>query len=983
MTNRQLGGKLHNRLSATLADTEACHSLAETLSDDLYDSTLRRIDDLETRVMDKGTEGIDNPGRAWRELGPLQEEAARLKSELLGRDKTADKANPAARFNRALKPTFDALQEGRGGTRKITDESAADTLTQRIDGLSQSATLLFDTVKRSGGVPTVQQCEAMEDYRKQAGELVREVRGAQGLSPEPGTERAASAGTIKQLTKLPVLKKYLVGDQRDPQGRTPMEDLQGRLELFDRHYALDPGADQKAACKNQAMRLAAIAAVAARGAASEVNDPNLEPRIARSLLGEYQGRMVRLLAPKGQRDDAWEATDLAQALVMDDPVTKLMTGKINPPVAVERIRDMAKAGGVQPSEMLEMLRQQFEMKIGSLTYDEVGKGQKRPDPGAQGNFDLQELTGELSSGQFVGMTELEETPTSLGSDNTDSRGPVFKTDGSGLQLKPAKGQLHTVRDGDTLESLARDYFDDPAEWTRIRDQNKAVRQPDGSIVVLKDLDAKAKLPVGAVLSVPGQQSLLDQLKPYVEAWDGTDDDDDSKTDSESESDSESDEEPPVELSNEEKRLLREAEQDRDNPRADITPNMLKRAAAKLKSPGENDPTYIPAPGVGQDHEVRAPLGSDDKSRGQSRLDLEKLPKKQQQTRRDGHVRDEADKLYGALSQRQYAHLRLLARTDEEEEQEVLAREGMPLDDAIANKMARRYGIDDDRARQLAKSVAAWIGKVPLTVTFTADRLFSDPSKDEPKFGSQYASEVTFSRGEESLQDLIGDKKTDIKDKVGVTGGKKTGWEERGENYMRWRRDKDDREGRHDELGYEDQQIFGAANPAFEKAKGGVSKDYGANYYGNAHFLLSDGVRNRCAYIVRSNDGDDGSARAPVQRKNIEMLIYDMLTTTRGNSKFLDAAVQAMSGSSTSIAPGLNWEVHLYGGFDIRRDVAKIYLPNDIDKDLAKRIKRFAKASNIGCEGIGAKPDVIDVVPEMDPKKVELPPLDDEDEDSDE
>jgi len=193
--------------------------------------------------------------------------------------------------------------------------------------------------------------------------------------------------------------------------------------------------------------------------------------------------------------------------------------------------------------------------------------------------------------------------------------------------------------------------------------------------------------------------------------------------------------------------------------------------------------------------------------------------------------------------------------------------------------------------------------------------------------------------------------------------------------MRWRRDKDSHEGRLDDLAYEDQQIFGAANPAFEKAKGseqgGAAGGFGKNYYGDAHFLLSDSARNRCAFIVRAAAAK--GAKVAVQRKNAAMLLYDMLSS-EADSQFLDAMLSMANGKDKITVPGLKWEVHLYGGFDITKDAKEIYLPDDIDAKVSKRIEKFATSNGIGFKKIGQKPDGLEILEKQDPKQMELPAL---------
>ena len=745
------------------------------------------------------------------------------------------------------------------------------------------------------------------------------------------------------------------------------------------------------------MRLAAVMSVAATRAGAELNDPYLGPRIGQSMVAEYTPELKASLS-RGNEDDkaAESAVQLAQALVMDDPVGKLMLGKLNPADAVQRIRDMSKVGGVDPSMMLKLLRQQFEMKMASLTLGQVKAGVKVKDKGVHGNFELSEITGELSPGQFDAMFEA----TGAGDDDTAAR----KAGGGGLEFKAAAGQLHKTVRNDTFGTLAQTYLGDANRWTEIRDANQViVQRPDataGKAMVEQETLLKAKgkddeLPAGLTLTVPGKLALLDQLAPYVAAWD---------TSAAAVPDSALARKPKTPK----KGAVDDEEEDGPSPLSAITAQELREGAAKLRSPRDSDPAYIQVPGLGQDHKVRQPLGAEADSKEEQRKQAERLAAQKKRAGQLSTLADELDKLqskdpesealqkklaeydqlvaaddaarleeerdkrHGAINERQYAHLRMLSRADAEDRDAVLAKTGKSVEENVHDKLKARYSIADAKAQQIAAGVQAWISKVPLTITFTGDRLFSDPTKDAPSYGEKYKSEVELSRGKEDKKDIIG-RDEQNSGALGTQGGSKTvtGWKERGENYMRWRRDKDSHEGRKDDLAYEDQQIYGAASPTFAATKGDANagddkKTFGTNYYGDAHFLLKDSVRDRCAFIVRTETG-----RVHVQRQDVAMLVYDMLHQVDSYARFLDAMLQMAAGAKTITAPGLTWEVHLYGGFDSSKDAQAIYLSSAVSKDAAARIGKFAKKYGMACEKIGAKPVGLEIKGRVDPKQIDL------------
>jgi hypothetical protein len=967
LPNSRLAKKLAQRVSAALRDIEAARAGADRLNDKLLGETRQSAKGLEKQVMAQVELGTANPGAAWLGMAPLAEQAAQLKAKVAGAA-GGDLATPAEHFNRALDAANKAIDDARSGTRDIAKGDAAAALQGRITTLAGKIDTLFDTVRAAGGTVTQAQADEMDGYRDDAVTLRKDVRAAAKLAPTPGTERAVSRAITAGLADaVPAIGARLNDPKKDARGRTAMDDVRARLEVFDDRFAQSTEGNPDAARQNKAMRLAAVAAVTARRAAADVNDPNLEPRIARSLVGAYGPEMTATLA-QGEDDDedAKAAVQLAQALVMDDPVGKLMTGKINPEDAVQRIRDMAAAAGEKPSVMLKLLRQQFEMQIGSYTLSEISRGTKSVEKG----FNISEVTGELSVKQVLGMTEVSRTGLRAEQDQKVADRPLFQDGGQGLRFRPTAQQVHTVKDGDTLASLAQTYLGDAALWPALVDANKVVTEPpadpkgkpEGTRHDLTKAGKDDKLPVGAVLIVPGQTSLLDQLAPYVAAWD----------DGEEEAEPKAarvlvpkDMAPPADTGPTVEELRKQVT-DKGGERLPNRPTaeQLRDAASRLQSPRTQDPGYIQAPGLGQAHTLREPLGKE--------ADIADPV---------ARAAAEAEKRHGAINERQYAHLRLLARADAEDAETVLRQEGVPVEEVIARRIAARYGpdrVDDKKAREIAAAAEKWIATVPLTITFTASSLFGDASRNEPAHGTQYISDVVYTRGQTATADVIGraqpvtgtdGKKQDAT--MGVTGGKKTGWEKtRGANYMRWRRDKDDREGRHDPLAYEDQQIFGAANPSFAQVKGGADGQFGTNYYGDAHFLLGEQVRNRVAFIVRAPKGP--GAAPPVQRRDVKMLIYDMLTGGDKNAQFFDALLNSASVSPKALSISLNWEVHLYGGFDMTKDAAAIYLSDGIDDAVRRRIEAFATTNGLRCENIGAKPDGLEVLADAPPKEIALP-----------
>lgn len=940
----QLAKRSRQREQEALDRLKQAAKLGQELGEGEAEAAGQRLRALHDQVLALAILSAGDPGAAWigfADLAPAIDKEILLLQELQGQKDGG--ANDARRATQLLAATRQALAAAQNGCRSLAAArkrktasklgSRVDALAGQVDQAAAAKPLSLDTLRA---------------HRDDALLLLREVREAGGRPKAPETQAAASKAVIGDLTQIPAFGKRLESDVKDGQGRSAREDLEQRLAVFDSYYAADTDDDDReAAVHNQAMRLAATTSVVASRVGAELNDPYLVPRIGQSMVAEYAPEMRASLSRGADSDeDADRAIRLAQALVMDDPVGKLMLAKMNPATAVQCIRDMAVVGGVKPSQMLKMLRQQFEMKLASLTLAQVRAGRKQVDKDSKGNFDLSDITGELSPEQFGAMFAV---------DANDASAPR-KDDGSGLEFRAAAGQVHTTGGGDTFGTLAETYLGDAKRWAEIRDLNQVlVHRPDarnGKAAVVQQTDLNslgqdAALPVGLKLTVPGKLSLLDQLAPYVEAWDEDleeAEDDDQNVDA---AWARKPKKPGKQSGS--KAVDLEDDDDAVSPLSAIKPSELRAAAARLTSPRTLDANSIQVPGLGQDHKVRAPLGE------------------------SGNT--DAEQLHGQINDRQYAHLRLLARADAEDRDAVLARTGKTVEEHVLVHLKARYGIDDAKAQRIANGVQAWINKVPLTMTFTGARVFSDTSKNAPTHGEKFKSEVELARGRETQEDVIG-RAEQSGGTVGTQGGSKTvtGWKERGENYMRWRRDKDSKEARKDELAFDDQQIYAAANPTFSKTKGSADGNTdGTNYYGDAHFLLKDAVRNRCAFIVRTEAG-----QVNVQRQDISMLVYDILTKGSNennkfgvDAKFMDQMLQMATGAATISSVSLTWEVHLYGGFDSSKDAEAIYLSGAVAPDAAERIRKFAAKHGIRCEAIGALPDGLTIKKSATPTAADL------------
>ena len=1003
LPNSKIRRKLDDRIGAAQRDIKAGLATIGVLplGDPVRTQVMADALALSNRVKDQQLAAQDNPGAAYVAMKPVCDDAAAFAQSgpqrvTAQQDIVRQAGSDFDRDETVIGQTLDAARKARA---QIANQTEAAKIGQRIAALGKDLLALSTDARNYPGSIADHQ-RAIAALKNTADTLLSDAVNAKALKPEDGTPRAASAKVVEMVGGVPGLKDKFASVQRDARGRTVGEESALRLDVFDEHFAADESKDPRARVTNAAMRLTAtLGAVAAR-AAKDVNDPHLEGRIGQLLIREYGGDLLGKMTGDDDDDEeerkaAAQALRIAQAVLMDDPVLKLLTGKIRPEDAVQRIRDQAELAGLKPSEMMQLLRQQFEMKVATLSGADLELGETKKDKD-QG-FILSDLQGELSDDQATGIMAFGQRQPRKGK----SEITLPQWDGDGLALKPMTDVMHVGKPGETLQAIAKHYLGDEGRASEIMEKNRGViadvlkNTPQGSAPDLTGVKFKVPDERGS-----GGVVMLDEIARIVAAFDAPDVNQPDRLGQQAPKWTRQDANPeskldlpPIPKPQMESVAKEETvdvpvpspeQSDRDANEDSELAQQLRAQMAQLKSPAESEKTrtplgresemgkrapYIQAPGLAQDHAPRAPLDGT----GEPAPDITGAPPQ------------EPKRSNGAINERQYAHLRMLQRSDEEDRQAFYDENGRSVEDFVIDKIVERHGIGRDKASQLIANAATWFGQVPLTITFNAASLFSDPTKDAPAHGAVYKSEVEFSRGQTSAKDVIGrDDNVKIKDApeeldkqgkpkqdkkrgasgetLGVTGGTKGNWnKDRGENYMRWRRDKDSREGRFDDLAYPDQQIFGAVNPNFETQHGTVGTEHGKNYYGDAHFLLADGVRQRTAFCVRGGGISIGGGKSSVQRTDLLMMLHDMIKGGEKNLKFMDALLLKAKGSSTEVATTTDWEVHLYGGFDIRSDAKEMWLSPKLADEVKLRIQNFADKNKIDVRFYSGAPSGITVI----------------------
>ena len=193
---------------------------------------------------------------------------------------------------------------------------------------------------------------------------------------------------------------------------------------------------------------------------------------------------------------------------------------------------------------------------------------------------------------------------------------------------------------------------------------------------------------------------------------------------------------------------------------------------------------------------------------------------------------------------------------------------------------------------------------------------------------------------------------------------------RGENYLRFRNWKDNRQTRR--LGFQagEMPTFGAVNINWNTNRGsdavdqgnaqkwnikqdkkGNLKTHGVNYYGEVHFLLkNDHVANRLVYTAT----DHGRSHRDIMFALADFASGERLTKDKQTSHtqlLANVINAAMDGASFQF--GLPLEIQIFGELNISTDVAKIYVAPGASDVVQKGIKLFSKKFSVPYEKIKA------------------------------
>ena len=330
----------------------------------------------------------------------------------------------------------------------------------------------------------------------------------------------------------------------------------------------------------------------------------------------------------------------------------------------------------------------------------------------------------------------------------------------------------------------------------------------------------------------------------------------------------------------------------------------------------------------------------------------------------------------SLNTAQTTHFHRLRKDEAAELATYDAKSGKGAQEWVRDALKERYGLKNDgEVDTLITDVVQRIKSAPVTLTQYLDQLFGERADKAnlPAWGTTYTPELERGLKTKQLSSMLmfdPAKKdgTEVLDREVTLLGMphKEGIRLRGPNYLRWRREKDEKETGMHQLGLTDMPAFAAVNPTFDRLKG-VSANkadwddttqswkapWGKNYYGDVHMVLKPEVRDRATFISR---GAAAVKDRKIERTSLLLLLADMMRI--GDWDFVDAFVAVAKGFPVDMLTTMNVEIHIYGGLDLARHVQAIYLQPDAfaaTTGAAWRAKEFATANNIQIHSVGTAP----------------------------
>ena len=294
-----------------------------------------------------------------------------------------------------------------------------------------------------------------------------------------------------------------------------------------------------------------------------------------------------------------------------------------------------------------------------------------------------------------------------------------------------------------------------------------------------------------------------------------------------------------------------------------------------------------------------------------------------------------------LTDKQQAHLQ------DVEESEITLKP--TVRENLIEYLAELFSIPHSTAQEYLRQTEQWLREAPITITVSGSQFFATSTPD-----TEYTPSTAKESPQKQYSEIFG---RDNANQGAINHGSSwsdDGLEEdqkRGTNYLRFRRWKDQVMTGNREFSQSEMPVFGALNTEWNTVYGTDDPNrYGTNYYGDVHFLLNkENIQNRLVYTAT----DHG-----VPRKDPLLVLHDFAfggshTWIKDVKKesMVARIVNAAISKTPLFAGNLIFEVQIFGGVDLTRDVEKMVIAPSVEQTIQENIRTFATTNTIDHEVI--------------------------------
>jgi hypothetical protein len=238
------------------------------------------------------------------------------------------------------------------------------------------------------------------------------------------TQRTIQRTVLDADTILAQMPNILKGNALLPEGgeltldTTLFSDttLQGHIKQIIGNYEAQFMKEGTTAVTANAMKILAALNEIARVIARRLHLAQEQPKIMAALLKSQEAYLLGALSKGSESESeeesapkvdpsAVETMKMVAVLGEEDPLGKYVQGKLPLRKAELAIRKMATSLAQKPIEIYELLRQQFESRMGALTLADVQSGEVKAPEGYM--FPLKDLYGEVSVNFFQNLLSLD------------------------------------------------------------------------------------------------------------------------------------------------------------------------------------------------------------------------------------------------------------------------------------------------------------------------------------------------------------------------------------------------------------------------------------------------------------------------------------------------------------------------------------------------------------------------------------------------